>query len=529
MKKDQIPIVIGITGHRIIPKSDESAIYASVKRTLGFIREQCPHSELVLLDSLAEGGDLLCAKAANELQIPLIAALPFEKDLYEKVFSDDALLHFRSLCEYASDCFVAPPTESIPCANFKEYGYRQASIYVATHAHVLLALWDGETESDLKNGCGTAFAVDVALHGLAVSNDRTVIDGCGAVIQIVTPRINPTNDPAGTVKEWMNRRSFEELLSRTDEFNRLADSVDASEADPILPEEDSSDPILDRMAKIHAKAETLSNHFAKRYRTVLMLLAAASTVLTLSFLLYDEAELYWMILICGAMLLFAFFLRRIAARTASHRRYIEYRALEESVRAQSYLRYAGSSQEAFSLLSWSQRQETAWIYTALAVIGIGDLPSKKHTILACWIRDQRSYHQQAEQRTKKRIRFSEGVVRTALWVSILLYCGTVAFEVLFKTGTIWMIDAVLYRTILKILLGSISAATLFISGYYGKQSLSRKWSDHRKMERFFQRMEERCVREGQTEELLQLLAREELSENGNWSSYQRDNTPDFSL
>lgn len=163
------------------------------------------------------------------------------------------------------------------------------------------------------------------------------------------------------------------------------------------------------------------------------------------------------------------------------------------------------------------------------MIGIGDLPSKKHTILACWIRDQRSYHQQAEQRTKKRIRFSEGVVRTALWVSILLYCGTVVFELLFKTGTIWMIDAVLYRTILKILLGSISAATLFISGYYGKQSLSRKWSDHRKMERFFQRMEERCVREGQTEELLQLLAREELSENGNWSSYQRDNTPDFSL
>ena len=34
---------------------------------------------------------------------------------------------------------------------------------------------------------------------------------------------------------------------------------------------------------------------------------------------------------------------------------------------------------------------------------------------------------------------------------------------------------------------------------------------------------------GQTEELLITLAREELTENGNWISYQRDNKPDFSF
>ena len=36
-------------------------------------------------------------------------------------------------------------------------------------------------------------------------------------------------------------------------------------------------------------------------------------------------------------------------------------------------------------------------------------------------------------------------------------------------------------------------------------------------------------RYGLTEELLTLLAREELTENGNWCSYQRDNRPDISL
>ena len=34
---------------------------------------------------------------------------------------------------------------------------------------------------------------------------------------------------------------------------------------------------------------------------------------------------------------------------------------------------------------------------------------------------------------------------------------------------------------------------------------------------------------GQTEELLTVLAREELTENGNWVSYQRDNKPDISI
>ena len=46
---------------------------------------------------------------------------------------------------------------------------------------------------------------------------------------------------------------------------------------------------------------------------------------------------------------------------------------------------------------------------------------------------------------------------------------------------------------------------------------------------FYQRICERLDLCGQDESLLLLLAREELIENGNWCSYQRDNTPDLSL
>ena len=82
---------------------------------------------------------------------------------------------------------------------------------------------------------------------------------------------------------------------------------------------------------------------------------------------------------------------------------------------------------------------------------------------------------------------------------------------------------------MKLVLGSISAATLFISNYYGKLSLSRGVEDHVKMAAFYQKILDRLFIYGQDESLLLLLAREELIENGNWCSYQRDNAPDFTL
>ena len=107
---------------------------------------------------------------------------------------------------------------------------------------------------------------------------------------------------------------------------------------------------------------------------------------------------------------------------------------------------------------------------------------------------------------------------------VLLLCGGVLLE-----PRVPVADAEFWRTILKILLGTISAVTLFVANYFGRLSLSRTFSDHQKMERFYGKMSAQLEKTGQTEELLTVLAREELVENGNWCSYQRDNKPDFSF
>ena len=125
-----------------------------------------------------------------------------------------------------------------------------------------------------------------------------------------------------------------------------------------------------------------------------------------------------------------------------------------------------------------------------------------------------------------------------------LYCGGLIFE-----PRLVLADEDFYRTILKVLLGTISAGTIFGANYYGKLSPQRKLSDHEKMEHFYgkiytsltdkeeeeekkrkaEQREQIDIKKVQPEELLKVLAVEELIENGNWCSYQRDNTPDINL
>ena len=524
-KEKTIPIVVGVTGHLAIRPEDRSALSAAVRKELKHIRELCPHSGVVMLTSLAAGGDLLCADAAEELGIPVAAALPRPREDYALDFDEVDRARVEAHCDRAEQVFVTPPTEALPAGGVtRDYQFRQAGIYVAAHCHVLLALWDGGPGT--RAACGTAEAVDFALKGSysPASGVSVRSDSNEAVIHVFTPRGERTGK-AGAVRVLGNLEAVQDVLRKTDDFNRHAAGVEPDTASR-LPDPSEPDPILRRMELIGRIAGRKSAFYAGRYRLVLALLAAASALLTFAFLLYDEIEAFWMILVCGLMLLAAWGCLRWAVRMDCHRRYIEYRALSECLRVQTYLRYAGSRVQATDLLSWTQQEETAWIMDALCALNVGPAPAVTHDIRACWVEQQREYHRRAGRRSHRDSAVSEQVVKTALTLSIALYCAAVVFELLFA-GT--APRAELYRTVLKIATGSISAVTLFIANYYGRLSLPRTLSDHGKMERFYGKMLAQLEQNGQTEELLTVLAREELIENGNWCSYQRDNKPDISL
>ena len=528
----RIPLAVGITGHRQIRPEDRQKICSSVKAELAKLKSAYPSTPVIMLNSLAEGGDLLCAEAAEELDIPLYAVLPMDIKEYEEDYSPEGLEEFRRQLGRAAEWFVTPYTETPEEPVSRNFLYRQAGIYVAAHCHVLIALWDGGPGTPAA--CGTAEAVDFALQG-AYRPQKGVSYRSGdntRVIHIFTPRNGHDEKEAGTVEYLGNRTDAEDILAKTEEYNALALSVPGN-MESLLPEPQPEASLPAKLDRVYQAADALSMAFSKTYRKVLSLLAAASTVLTLAFLLYDEAEIHWMVLVCGVMLFTAFFCRRYAVRSACHRRYIEYRALAECIRVQAFLRYAGSSLEAASLLSWTQQLETAWILDALCSLDTGKALQEKKEIRESWVNAQGSYHKNAALKTGRNLKSSDRIVSTALALSICLYFVVLIFELvsggLFNKIFLPAGNMDLVRVALKLLLGTISAGTLFIANYYGKQSLSRQKSDHEKMARFYDKMASLLSVYGQSDELLEIIAREELTENGNWVSYQRDNTPDFSL
>ena len=287
------------------------------------------------------------------------------------------------------------------------------------------------------------------------------------------------------------------------------------------------------MDRVRAYAGRISRFNAGRYRSVLAALALSGSLFAAFFLLYDTAGLIGMILGCGCLLAVAAGILRYAARAACHRRYLEYRALAECLRVALYLRYAGSAVQVSDLLTWTQREETAWIARALAVLEAGPPAAEKHDIREYWVDAQRKYHASAGKQSARERTLSDCVIRTALIGSIILYCAVLAFELLCG-GAICrpllpVAEAEAYRMVLKLALGLLSAVTVLIAGYYGNLSLPRALSDHRKMEHFYAKTSEMLAQFGQMDSLLAQIAREELIENGNWCSYQQDNTPDISL
>ncbi|MDO4853129.1 MAG: hypothetical protein Q4A88_06910 [Clostridia bacterium] len=524
-----IPLVIGVTGHRNIRKEDRTALYAAVCAELNRLKERFLHSRLIMLNSLAEGADLLCAEAAKALSIPVIAALPMACSEYEKDFSGEALISFRSAYESTEERFVVPATEQENGADPREFAYRQAGIYVATHAHILLALWDGEKGT---SGCGTAETVAFMREGSFRPARNPLLRKPGCVIHVFAPRTEEeAAQPAGTVRFLGDPKALEDILKSTDTFNRLA-TKQTGQTEKLLPPDEEPDAFSSRLEQLYGTADALSLRFGKRYRRLLAALAIISTILTVAFLLYDEAELHGMILVCGGMLLAAFLLLQFGTKSASHRRYLEYRTLAENLRVQIFLHLAGSGITVAAVLPWSEREETAWVAAALEVLVIGKPQRAPSPIRDCWVRAQRRYHSEAKKKSTRTAVGSGRIVTIATRMSITLYLAVLAFELLWggllplpwsfaKTETI--------RTAAKLLLGSISAATLFIANYYGKLSLPRVVSDHEKMERLYESVDRKLDREGQTDELLMLLAREELIENANWCAYQRDNGIDFNL
>ena len=531
--ENKIPLVIGVTGHIDLREEDGDALLAAVCLEMEKLRNRFPCTPLKMISGLAAGADLLCADAAEKLNIPLTAVLPFPAEEYRQDFSAADWTRVTHHLARAETVYTVTPAEAEPESADRDFFCRQVEIHIAEHCHILIALWDGQEDNAL--GCGNSgtlrFALNgewIPLRGMALRSGEN-----SAVIHIMTPGSPDHSSQAGAVRYLGSWQMMEDVLKSTEEFNRLAEKAELEENSLLSSLKESQLPHLPTLDALYRTADTLSLRFARQYRRTLKSLAALATLLTFAFLLYDNGEMIPMILLCGAALGCSFLCCRQAARTVCHKRYLEFRTLAEALRVQFFLRCAGSGIEVQRCMTWSQQRETGWVLLAVSAVNAGNWSVAPRDISVCWVRGQETYHHLAEKKASDRVARNERILDIAGKCSILLYAAVLCYELLcgglIFSPSFSLRDPESIRTLLKIVLGTISAGTLFIAEYYGKLNLRRERDDHRKMESFFRKVSSQMSFRGQDENLLEILAREELSENGNWCSYRRDNAPELNL
>ena len=495
MNNKQLSIVIGVTGHRNLSNVNIDSLKYVIKQQLNNVISKCPNTKIKLLTSLAEGADQLCAEVALELGLSIIVPLPMEVDEYIKDYKGEALDKFKELLNKAENSFVVPYIEETNKID-RDYKYRQAGIYVASHCQCLLALWDGSNPK--VGGCGTAEVVDMVLNHTYRSSEKCIKNDDGFVIHINTPRTNGKESVAGKIEYLGNQELFDECCLKIDDLNKEGGNPDK-----------------------------LSIENGKKYHNTLKLIAILGTTITIAFLLYDEEMLSFMLIVLGIALLFMYLSYKYAEKSHYHNKYIEYRVLAECERIQEHLDKTGNNYEVADYLDYSRCFDTLWIYKTMKAFCITRTIKETEDIKKDWLLEQYNYHLKAIGKTEKLLKRNKSIVRVSLIVSVVTYAYALLFEYVpfVRIGS----DFELVRTIIKTIVGGFSAMSLFATNYYGKLSLDRIYEDHIRMADYFKKAIEYIDKNGINDAFVKELINEELSENSNWCSYEKDNKIDLTI
>jgi hypothetical protein len=217
---DRLPLVIGVTGHRDLRDQDVQTLEREVAPIIERLRHDYLHRDvetpIIVLSSLAEGADRLVARVALAHGARVVAPMPMPIDEYRRDFEPGLkagnAAEFDALLARAIAAPVVPftPGNSLAAvradAAKREEQYRAAGLFIAQHANVLIALWDGNSTA-MRAG-GTAEVVAFKRRGIPLDilgSARASLDASeiGPVIHVITPRQRETSAAeAVSVRPW---------------------------------------------------------------------------------------------------------------------------------------------------------------------------------------------------------------------------------------------------------------------------------------------------------------------------------------
>ena len=368
----QIPLLIGVTGHRDLVPEEAVLLRAATRRYLSTLRDRFPAAPLLLATSLSPGADLLAAEEAVALGIGCVAVLPLPLDMYRADFSDAReLARFEEILGRCRQRIVCPLRDGLSSADVATPGaartaqYAAAGRLIASDAFILLALWDGRVANS-----GAAATVDFRLARRAWLDDdsgpphKELLPDLppDLVYHIVTSR-RGAPPAAGLVPLQEGYRcslegplesglpaGSELVATRTSELDRDLRRYAAA----IARTKTSSGAISTLAAAPQCVIETaglfdaidwLAARMRRRVMTILYSSSALTVLMGVFFLTFNHSEgcRLCRYSIFGFLAGFLALLvgNSFARRGQWHRRYLEFRAVAEGLRVELFWAIAG--------------------------------------------------------------------------------------------------------------------------------------------------------------------------------------------
>jgi hypothetical protein len=550
------PLIVGVTSHRYIAASEIEPVRERVRDFLYLLKHECPTLPIVALSALAEGGDQLFAIEALAAGAQLVVPLPLPMDLYLDDFTDPTVRHQFEALRDRAEIIRLPLLKGHSRVDIASHGrerdrqYAKAGVFIASHCHVLLTMWDGKDSGRLG---GTAqivkYYLSGALPGLIERHReaRHVIAGSDEhlLYHIVCSRegVDATVAPGLSALQTMWRTSdalsserdppeeFRLMFRHMAQFNADCDKYRDDIAVAARAHHDALSEAPDNVEYLFRCADWLAIHFQRRVLLALRLTYTIAALMGIAFAFYAHLSAQNN-LIYLFLLLFAIggFVAIVAGRREWHRKYLDYRALAEGLRIQSYWRRAGistSSDHEFAHDNFLQRQniELGWIRNVMRTVGLHPpakpLPDALAKVIDEWVGESGKSGQlhYFERKTIERTglhHITETIGSISLWGGISISIFLAIFALRLPEGT---------KTTLVLIMAVLSIMAAVREAYAYRKADKELIRQYRFMQRIFisaRAALDRTNEPAQQRDILRSLGDAALTEHAEWTLMHRE-------
>jgi hypothetical protein len=551
----QIPLVIGVTGHRNLHPEEIDLLRKHVRQIFTFLRQHYSDTPLLLLSPLAEGADRLVAKVALEENIRLIAPLPLPKDEYLKDFkTTECTQEFNELLARAEDWFELPSLhKNVSKKNRTERNIQYALVgaYVARHCHILIALWDGRETDNIG---GTYQVMQLRLTGTMKGLPEEYKPPQNPLDFVETGKIchlkvSRANDPirlldAGDIrilspkKEEDSQPQLEALLSadleQLNAFNREVRTHTETYGEihfdkPILRSEtlEQLPKPFQTLSTVYEIASYLSIHYHRRTEWALKGIFSVGVLMVLAIELYAHAPWTadypaWLLGCYLGFFALAYLIVWKVERRDLPIKYLHYRAFAEALRVQMFWQLGGLKESVADFYLRQHRGELDWVRSSVRALctynWVADQQSMD-VVQNHWIEKQLKYFEKRLQGSRRWLRATQWGARVLFSVGFGLALGLFLFNASLH-------DYHVLHKGLIILMVLLPAAGAALDDYAEKRGFNVDTKRYSEIVRIFRRakqlLEEAKGDLEKQQRVLLELGKAALEENSEWVLLHRD-------